>query len=89
MNTKSRLEGFADLISTRTMPLGTDFSSGCWGAVAKDIAVDHGADPCDYFGFSQDVYTAAIRVNRALPEAQRNGVMLEFTRALAATAPDA
>lgn len=86
MNIKSRLEELANAIATRRDPLGDDFSTDCWGAVAKRVALDHGAEPCDYFGFSEDVYLAAIRVNRALPSEQRNGVMLQFTRALAATA---
>ncbi len=86
MNEQTRLQELADAIAIRREPLGEDFSSDCWGAVAERVALDHGAEPCDYFGFSDDVYQAAIRVNRALPPVQRNSVMLGFTRALAATA---
>ncbi len=89
MDTKDRLEELADVIAHRSRPLGADFSSDCWGAVAEQVALDHGQQPCDYFHFSQDVYEAAIRVNSALPEIQRNSVMCDFTRALAATAPAA
>jgi hypothetical protein len=89
VDSKGHLEELANVIARRSRPLGTDFSSDCWGAVAAKVALNHGAQPCDYFDFSQDVYEAAIRVNQALPETQRNSVMLEFTRALAATAPAA
>jgi hypothetical protein len=82
-----RLNQLADAIELRKAPLGNDFSTECWGAVAKDFALGRGAEPCDYFGFSDDVYQAAIRVNRALPVSQRNDVMLGFTRALATAGP--
>jgi hypothetical protein len=85
VNSQERLEELAEAIANCRAPLGSDFSTGCWGAVAERVALDHGASPCDYFGFSDDVYQAAIRVNRALPPVQRNVVMLDFTRALAAT----
>lgn len=83
---QARFRELVDEIAHRREPLGTDFSSECWGAVAERIALSHGADPCDYFRFSRDVYEAAIRMNGVLPETQRNTVMLEFTRALAAAA---
>jgi hypothetical protein len=89
VDSKGRLEELANMIARRSRPLGKDFSSDCWGAVAEQVALDHGQQPCDYFHFSQDLYEAAIRVNSALPETQRNSVMRDFTRALAATAPTA
>jgi hypothetical protein len=87
MNSTARLEELADAIATRPSPLGSDFSSECWGAVAKRIADDRGVDPCEYFGFSPGLYRALIRTNRELPEGQRNDVMLAFTRALADMSP--
>jgi hypothetical protein len=82
-----RLNQLADTIELRGAPLGNDFSTECWGAVAEDFALARGAEPCTYFGFSDEVYQAAIRVNRALPASQRNDVMLGFTRALATATP--
>jgi hypothetical protein len=86
MHNAMRLEELATTIDSRETPLGADFSTGCWGAIAADMAALHGEDPCSYFGFTEDEYQAEIRLNRALPEIRRNYVMSQLTRALAASA---
>ena len=87
MYQSSRLQELAALIDERSVPLGSDFQHQCWGAVARDVASEHASGPCDYFGFSDDVYAAMIRLNASLPEGQRNAVMAGLTRSLADTVP--
>lgn len=83
MRYSNRLNELAHVIDSRNTPLGVDFSSGCWGAEAARIAADHGADPCDYYGFSSETFKKIIKRNAELPSTRRNQEMHRITLELA------
>jgi hypothetical protein len=84
MTYADRLRELAATVQARDIPLGHDFSTGCWGAEAARIASSNGAHPCDYYGFSQETYEAIIKRNAETPPEIRNEEMAQATLAMAA-----
>lgn len=76
---RARLTAFIEHINGMDAPLGDSFETGCWGAVAFEIAATAEQQPTEYFGISEEQLNRRITMNAQTPAPERNLVMAAAT----------
>lgn len=76
---RQNLVQLAEIIKSRSTPLGVGLHNQCWAGLAIEIAKENGTITKDYFGLTVSDMKPAINLNNSLPVGVRNKVMANKT----------